>query len=1432
MSGHADWLSLVGRDGLVIAEPVLDERFPEGPTPVNRGMHHWFRRRAERYRVAQGEPDFEHQSLGARQWIDFLLEDLLELHRTLWLKAGDVPESCGVYLDELDQVLRADRVLMRDGKPALLVMIVRPDQRLDRKDRREGRWKASPTTKLERLLRETGHPLGVVTNGDALRLIYAPAGLNGGHLTWTFRLLTEEKSTLDALATLLGRDLLLPSRASDLTLADLCRLSIDRQAEVADQLGEQVRNGLERLIWAWDAADRDADGKLLASMTNDQIYEMGLVTMMRLVFLLYAEERDLLPHGEVLYDQGYGLTWLWHRLQEQRREAPATMETTRDAWDRFLSTCRLVHGGCRHPDLNLLAYGGRLFDPVRFPALEDPRCRVSNDTFYEVLRLLLFAKQRKGGEPQRVGYWAIDVEQIGYLYEGLLDHRCARAGDVPMVKLRGAGEAALEITALEDKSASELARLVADNTKAKPEVALKMIEREPLPREIESLNRFPAPVAERVRPFAGIVQCDEVAPPQWRYLTTGTSRRASGAHYTPQSLTERIVRVTLEPLVFRNAEGKPGLLVEPREVKTPRELLDLKVCDIAMGSGAFLVQAIRYLADRLVEAWDRALAETMAKDPTTLLSMPFAEPVTDAEAQTVIDPERRDEMVVWARRYVAERCIYGVDVNPLAVEMAALSLWLTTLAKDRPFTFLDHALKCGDSLVGVDTDQLHSWSLDRDGEGAPLLKRVAANAVNEALRLRKQLEGFPVVDAKDAERKAALLERAERAMDQARLAGDLIVAPVFAEEKKPKQEALRSALLNKYINAETDDNYTNLRAEASHLLAGQRTFHWPLEFPEVFLDTNHAGFDGIVGNPPYVGGQFIRRQLGEWTLGWLRTRWPHSHGTADYAVFFFLRAFGELRRGGCFGLVATNTVTQGDSRESGLDKIVAEGGKIYAGIARTPWQGGAAVNVSTIWVHSGEWAGRRVLDDTPVASISSALDAGGLEGKPERLAVNADKSFQGSNVLGLGFTMSPEEARVLIEKDPRNAEVLFPYLNGKDLNSSPDQSPSRWVINFFDWPLEEAERYPDCMAIVRGSIYEERRGKSYSKSAQKYWWRYERYRPELYRTIAPLERVIVIARTTKYLNPIYVAGGQVFDQNLIAFADDSYAHYGCLQSSTHLAWVSNYSSTLETRLGYRPSDCYENFPLPKPTQELENLGKIYHGHRRQLMLAISEGLTKTYNRFHNPTDTTSGIQKLRDLHVEMDNAVRDAYGWRDLDLEHGWIETRTAEEQKDKKTGKVSAVEKVDHRFTISERARQEVLRRLLKLNHERYAEEVAQGLHDKGKKPAASKKNTKAPVRPSRAPPPPKREQLGLFGAAPAVSRVAETPAAYAAPPPADLSEDAGAILAALDEIGDWAAKDEILGKAGIPAARWNRTINELVDAGKVERRGERRAMKYRRTE
>ncbi|BBD70809.1 hypothetical protein NIES4072_71750 [Nostoc commune NIES-4072] len=158
------------------------------------------------------------------------------------------------------------------------------------------------------------------------------------------------------------------------------------------------------------------------------------------------------------------------------------------------------------------------------------------------------------------------------------------------------------------------------------------------------------------------------------------------------------------------------------------------------------------------------------------------------------------------------------------------------------------------------------------------------------------------------------------------------------------------------------------------------------------------------------------------------------------------------------------------------------------------------------------------------------------------------------------------------------------------------------------------------------------------------------------------------------------------------------------QSTIHWVWAIQFGSTLgKITYNYTPTDCFETFPFPTSTANLEEIGDRYYNHRQNIMQTRQEGLTKTYNRFHNPDETAADIQQLRELHIEMDNAVTAAYGWQDLELSHGFHQTKQG------------------LRFTISETARREVLDRLLELNHQRYAEEVAQGLHDKGNKKSKS---------------------------------------------------------------------------------------------------------------
>ena len=444
-----------------------------------------------------------------------------------------------------------------------------------------------------------------------------------------------------------------------------------------------------------------------------------------------------------------------------------------------------------------------------------------------------------------------------------------------------------------------------------------------------------------------------------------------------------------------------------------------------------------------------------------------------------------------------------------------------------------------------------------------------------------------------------------------------------------------------------------------------------------------------------------------------------------------LRAFDHLREGGTLGLIATNTIAQGDTLSTGLDVIVGEGGNIYWADNNRPWPGQAAVSVNVVHICEGTMQPPYILDDRRVKHISKMLDPRRVSGDPYKLLANEEKGHMGTNVVGMGFVLSPEEAEALIEQNPRNKDVLYPFLNGQDLNSRPDQSPSRWIINFFDWPLardakgdwepanEKQKRdwlrkghvpsdypwpvawdYPDCMRIVREIVYPDRASKKGRYA--RIWWQYGRRQELLYKAIAPLRRTLVAALTSKYLSFAFVPTEWVYSHACGIFAFDTADMFSVLQSSLHESWVRGYASTLETRLRYTPRDVFETFSFPNPTSEqletLDRFGETYHEHRRQVMLERQEGLTDTYNRFHDPDETAADIARLRELHVEMDRAVAAAYGWEGLVLGHGFHETPQGV------------------RFTIDQDVRWEVLDRLLELNHARHAEEIRAGLHGKKK--------------------------------------------------------------------------------------------------------------------
>ena len=178
---------------------------------------------------------------------------------------------------------------------------------------------------------------------------------------------------------------------------------------------------------------------------------------------------------------------------------------------------------------------------------------------------------------------------------------------------------------------------------------------------------------------------------------------------------------------------------------------------------------------------------------------------------------------------------------------------------------------------------------------------------------------------------------------------------------------------------------------------------------------------------------------------------------------------------GCLGMLATNTIAQGDTREVGLDQIASEGFMIYRAIPSRKWPGSANLEIAHLWLYRGIWSGSSILEDNKVQGITPLLTVpGSAQGNPYRLAANFSKAFVGTYVLGMGFLLSPEEAKELVNQNPQNGDVLFPYINGEDLNSRPNQSASRWIINFRDWPFEKAKQYPNCLKILTERVKPER----------------------------------------------------------------------------------------------------------------------------------------------------------------------------------------------------------------------------------------------------------------------------------------------------------------------------------------------------------------------
>ena len=591
-----------------------------------------------------------------------------------------LPEALTISLRDGDTILHptfAVPTAAGDGWD-LLVRVEEPDVVLDARNALAG-WEATPHQRFERLLRETGVPAGILIGARAtgrqdegrtepeLRLLVAPKGETSGWISWPLASLTSVagREMLAGLKLLLNRESLW-SNPLHLRLPGVLDASRKAQANVSERLSGQVLAALHELLRGFDVAAPELTRELAARDPHG-LYEGLLTILMRLIFLLYAEDRGLMPSvttdgGAELYERGYSLGRLFVKLSDDEALYPDLMDERRGAWGQMLALFRLVARGA---DGFMQRRGGRLFDESRFPFLLGKHAEgdaeqvlpVSDGCLLRVLERLMTLPNPRSGERERLSYRTLDVEQIGSVYETVMGFTVEVAGGPSLAIKAGKNDKVpvfVDLAVLLTKPAGDRIKYLKEAT-----------GRGKFGRAVEPGLRTADTIEALTIAFSGAGAArssaidlrgsprQEPSAPGTPILQPTDERRRTGSHYTPRSLTAPIVTHALEPAFER---------VGPDA--TPAQVLDLKVCDPAVGSGAFLVEACRQLGSRLVKAWE---AHPDLKPP--------------------IPADEDDEL--HARRLVAQRCLYGVDRNPMALDLAKLSLWLATLARDHEFSFLD-----------------------------------------------------------------------------------------------------------------------------------------------------------------------------------------------------------------------------------------------------------------------------------------------------------------------------------------------------------------------------------------------------------------------------------------------------------------------------------------------------------------------------------------------------------------------------------------------------------------------------------------------------------------------------------------------------------------------------------------------------------------------
>jgi hypothetical protein len=1139
--------------------------------------------------------------------------------------------------------------------------------------------RVSPHAMVQEYLNYSEHLYGMVTNGRQLRLLRDASRITRlSYVEFNLEKMMEEDLYSDFV--ILYRVLhasRMPKKVdagADSIMEKYHQEGLEAGSTIRNKLGEAVKGAIKNLANGFINHPNNAtlrEAVAAGNINKDEYYRHQLRIIYRLLFLFVIEERNLVyadsktpetKRFNHIYFNYYSLL----RLRKLAKKLlPPEANRHYDLWQSLVSTFSLFEKKDIGEKLGIMSLQGDLFGyhAISNNQYDLHQCYLSNAVLLNIIKSLSYF-ENDNGVLIAVNYGGLDVEEFGSVYEGLLELK-------------------LEFNKVEGS----------DNY---------------------SVN--------------------------WQKQAGG---REFQSHYTPEELVQPLIKHSLEYLI----EDILLLYAQKKVNKenTIKALLKLKVCDVACGSGHILLSAARRIA------------------------LAVARVLTDEEQPNPLSIRK-------AMKDVVRNCIYGVDKNPLAVELCKIALWLEAYNPGEPLNFLDHHIKCGDAIVGLahrselekgiadeafktlavdDKDIAKTW---RDKNVKERKERIAKslqlkaefeksteNSVQEAMAEYKTFNQLPETTPDEIERKAKAYKKFidGKGFTFLKAMADTQCAQFFI----PKTEANKDYLMTDADFRLILSGYKGWQdrkvAKATAVALEQRFFHWFIEFPEVF---NDGGFDCDLGNPPFLGGKKISSTFGDEYLNFIKTNYEPSSGGLDFVTYFFRRIFDIIKVKGFQSLISTNTICQGDSRVGGLEHILNNNGYINFAIKSIRWPGLAAVEVSLLTISKSKMNIPIWLNSKPVDVINSYLENSENTLSAQILSSSQNLGFMGSNVLGSGFILDFEESNRLIKSNPKNENVIYAFLNADDINNSPSQSPSRNIINFSDWSLEYCEKeYPDCINILREKVKPER-DKVNRATYRDNWWHYAEKAINLYKAIKPLKQYLVVPFTTKYLSFTFKSGNIVISHAGGAIAFEEFKSFSLISNTFHEQWAWLQSSTMGgNTLRYTPSSALATFPFPQnlsqqQEQQLETIGEAYHEHRKQLMLGMQLGLTKTYNLFHSnaitaqsindkdkqvaslqkhlekTTNTISfdeaiqGILKLRELHVQMDEAVLDAYGWNDIELKHDFYEVDYLPEN-----------DRV--RFTIHPDARKEVLKRLLELNHKIHEAEKADGLLDK-KKTVSKKSN------------------------------------------------------------------------------------------------------------